>query len=270
VILFKPNPKIPILNKLPVKPVAAYDINQRLIRSYRGAAFNIRRTLDNSTLDIPFLGNGKIDVHTLSEFLRGSTDGFFTAIYGQISSNHLIQLTANSQPTIMEGGVLNLDSDGNLYANFNSKFMEASLGLGVARSIVAVYQKEVSGVNTHVFGSGKITGQQGVNIFEDSLDRTNLTSATNRYNSTTDTDLNKKIIVGENDGVIEYYKNGIQNVLGSPIATGVESLVISIGTSSFPFQGRFYTGLIFQNKLATNNRRNLERLLGKQNKISVA
>jgi hypothetical protein len=433
-ILFKPNPKIPILNKLPTKPVAGYDINQRLIRSNRNPAFKIRRSFGNGTLDIPYLGNGEIDeneiiahvgsqnLFTFSEQLdnaawsksggatvtpnsvtapngeltadtinfasgtsflgqlggsagvtntysfsakagtlnsirlycggignnfsrfanlttgaitgsggtvisaytidegngwfrcvmtstpvnapnwlliadgasgtinvtnlqvsTGSTlqpyspttttprDGFgyFTSIYDQIGDNHLTQLTANLQPSIMENGILNKDENGNLYANFNSKLMEADLGIGTVKSIVAVYSKSVSSTNTHVFGSGIVGADRGINIFEDSTSRTNVSSANNRYYLNVDDALNKKIVVGENDGNIEYYKNGVQNILPNFVGTSIESPRISIGTAAFPFQGRFYTGLIFQNKLATNNRRNLERMLGKQNKISV-
>ncbi len=198
-------------------------------------------------------------------------NGFVTTWYDQSdNARHVTQTTAGSQPNIMKNGVLNEDENGNVFLDFDTKFMEASVGIGSASSIVAVYSKSVTAVNLHVFGSGKDLGLNGVNIFEDSSGRTNVTKDINRYYDAVDNSLNKKILVGENTSTVAYYKNGVQNILSNAVATAVESAKISIGTSSFPAQVKFYAGMIFQNQLSTTDRQALERNQGAYYGITVA
>jgi hypothetical protein len=198
-------------------------------------------------------------------------NGFVVTWYDQTGNGrHATQATAGSQPNIMKNGVLNEDADGNEFLDFDSKFMEASAGIGSATSIVAVYSKSVTAVNMHVFGSGKNSGLNGVNIFEDQTGRTNVTKDINRYFNAVDNSLEKKILVGENTPTVLYYKNGVAAPLDVPVTTSVESSRVSVGTSSFPLQGKFYGGMIFQNQLSTEDRQLLERNFGAYYGITVA
>jgi hypothetical protein len=199
-------------------------------------------------------------------------NGFVTAWYDQSgNARNVTQATGGSQPSIVKFGVLNEDADGNVFLDFDTKFMTGAVGLGTAQSIVAVYGKSVNGVNIYIFGSGKAGADTGINIFEDTNNKTNVTKAASRFSDSVDLSLNKKIIVGENtNDPPEYYKNGVQNILTSALPTSVEANLISIGTSGFPMQAKFYGGMIFANTLSTSDRQTLERNQGAYYGITVA
>ena len=203
---------------------------------------------------------------------RSSGTGYVTTWYDQSGNGrNATQTTAGSQPSIVKFGVLNEDVNGNVFLDFDTKFMTGAVGLGTAQSIVAVYSKSVNGVNTHIFGSGKDGADTGINIFEDTANKTNVTRDASIFSDPVDSSLTKKIIVGENtNDPPQYYKNGVQNILTSVLPTSVEANLISIGTSGFPMQAKFYGGMIFTNTLSTSDRQTLERNQGNFYGITVA
>ena len=225
-------------------------------------------------VDITQLSNGDVLAvgAATNRVYRSSGTGYVTTLYDQSGNGrNATQTIAGSQPSIMKFGVLNEDVNSNVFLDFDTKFMTGAVGLGTAQSIVAVYSKSVNGVNTHIFGSGKSGGDTGINIFEDTNNKTNVTRDASMFSDPVDSSLTKKIIVGENtNNPPQYYKNGVQNIVTSALPTSVEANLISIGTSGFPMQARFYGGMIFTNTLSTSDRQTLERNQGNFYGITVA
>lgn len=120
-----------LLDSYPAK--AAYSLF-KLSSSYTGAAVNVRRSSDNTTLDIGFDG-ADLDIAALEDFCL-NTDGYVTTWY-DITGNgyNATQTLAASQPQIVssgsiitEFGKVAIDFDGNddwLNANMtNSEYSQ--------------------------------------------------------------------------------------------------------------------------------------------------
>ncbi len=79
---------------------------RRLLTSYTGPAIKVRRSSDNTELDIGFASNGSLDTTGLLDFV-GNGSGYVTTWYDQSGhSYHLTQTTAASQPRIVNNGVV--------------------------------------------------------------------------------------------------------------------------------------------------------------------
>jgi len=84
----------------------ALSLTRRLLTSYTGALFRVRRDADDAEQDIGYLANGDVDTSALQTFV-GSDNAFVTTVYRQDgSSDHLIQSTTSSQPRIALAGVI--------------------------------------------------------------------------------------------------------------------------------------------------------------------
>src|SRR5690606_23900574 len=80
-----------------------------LSSSYTGSSIQVRRSSDNTTLDIGFTANGDLDTGSLKTF-AGAGDVFVSAWYdqsGNTPSRNLIQLSHINQPSIVSGGIIN-------------------------------------------------------------------------------------------------------------------------------------------------------------------
>lgn len=78
---------------------------RKVIQGYSGAAIRVRRSTDNTELDISFSGNN-LDIVSLLNF-TGAGNGFVTTLYDQSgNARHMLQATAAAQPKISAGGVL--------------------------------------------------------------------------------------------------------------------------------------------------------------------
>lgn len=87
---------------------AAY-ATKRMSRTYTGNCIQVRRSIDNLTQDIGFLGSN-LDVVSLLSFV-GSSNGFVRIWYDQTSNGRdLVQTTSSQQPQIVSGGSLITDS----------------------------------------------------------------------------------------------------------------------------------------------------------------
>lgn len=82
---------------------AAYSV-RRLSKSYTGYCMRIRRTSDNSTIDIGFLGDGTLDTSAITTFI-GASSATVTTWYDQSGNgNNATQTTAANQPHIVNSG----------------------------------------------------------------------------------------------------------------------------------------------------------------------
>ena len=96
-----------LLDLVPAQAAAAYSL-RRLRKSYTGAAIRVRRSSDNSELDVGFTASGNLDTSTLLSFV-GAGSGFITTWCDQTGNGrHSIQATAANQPRIVNAGTLEL------------------------------------------------------------------------------------------------------------------------------------------------------------------
>lgn len=113
---------------------AAYSL--RKIRStYNGYAIRVRRSSDNTSLDIGFKLDGSLDTTSLLSFV-GSNDGFISIWYDQANSYNLIQNTSTNQLRIVLSGVLDtLNGKPSAYnsAGGINRFMKVSFGSNLAQ-----------------------------------------------------------------------------------------------------------------------------------------
>ena len=89
---------------------AAYSL-RKLKSSYTGSAIRVRRSSDNTELNIGFDSDGNLDTYALSVFV-GTGHGYVTTWYDQSGNGkNAIQTTAIRQPWIIESGVLLTSND---------------------------------------------------------------------------------------------------------------------------------------------------------------
>ena len=101
----------------PASPTGSYNGSlevalslRRITNNYAGAAIKVRRSSDNTTLDIGFTTQGVLDVDELLFFV-GNGSGFVDTWYDQgPSANHFIQTTAANQPLIVSNGIVNTEN----------------------------------------------------------------------------------------------------------------------------------------------------------------
>src|SRR5262249_17759362 len=73
---------------------------KRVLSSYVGALYQLRRGSDNATLDVSPVGGGWPDKASIVSWLNGAT-GYITKIYDQTgNSRTLTQTTISKQPTL--------------------------------------------------------------------------------------------------------------------------------------------------------------------------
>lgn len=115
---------------------AAYSL-RKLNTSYTGYAIRVRRSSDNASQDIGFVG-GNLDTTSLLSFV-GANSGYVSIWYDQNGSYNLIQNTLSNQPSIVLSGVLNTqNSKPLLITDFNSHMINATLPInGTTNSIFA-------------------------------------------------------------------------------------------------------------------------------------
>lgn len=137
-----------------VAPTALFSF-RKLNPAYSGNCMKVRRSTDNTTLDIGFVG-GVLDTAALLAFV-GAGNGFVHTWYDQSGNgNNVTQTTASAaQPRIVSGGVLDT-SDGYPAIYFNGVSGEAFFNvpfhfLEAAQTIV-LSAKRLVGVQTQYTG----------------------------------------------------------------------------------------------------------------------
>jgi hypothetical protein len=107
-----PGPAIDMTN-LPLDQISTpsslvYSL-RKLKGAYTGPCIKVRRTNDNTQLDIGFDISGSLDVFSLLKFV-GTSNGFVTIWYDQSGNNqHLTQTNFNNQMRIVKQGVLDFN-----------------------------------------------------------------------------------------------------------------------------------------------------------------
>lgn len=126
---------------------AAYSL-RRLNSSYIANAIRVRRSSDNSELDIGFDISGDLNIATLTSFV-GSGNGFITRWYDQ-SGNSLnaTQTTAANQPSIVTAGVLEtqLNKPCVRFSRVTSHGLATSVTVNNPFSIISVMSQDLTTV----------------------------------------------------------------------------------------------------------------------------
>ena len=91
------------LDAISTTPRAAYSTRQ-LLNAYKGPLLQVRRSSDNTTLDIGATTSGALDTASMLSFV-GSGNGFVTTWYDQSGNGYdLTQSTTSRQPQIVTAG----------------------------------------------------------------------------------------------------------------------------------------------------------------------
>ncbi|MBB1193212.1 hypothetical protein DNC80_05950 [Flavobacterium sp. SOK18b] len=187
-------------------PAAVAFSLRKLSSSYTGSAIQVRRSLDNATLDIGFNGDGSIDSAAILTFV-GIQDGYVSIWYDQSGNNrHLIKPDLSQQPRIVSNGTFKyigtkiaIDFSGN-------KGLVYSGSLNLA-SVTAVIRSEATnwpGYHCILDGTPRIGG-----ILEN--------GGTNFHS---------------NVSPVAIWRNGISKLISSSLGPTNESMVLSITTST--------------------------------------
>ena len=180
---------------------AAYSL-RKLTSTYTGSAIRVRRSSDNTEMDIGFDSNGNLDTVALSQFV-GSGSGFVKTWYDQSGNGrNVAQTTAANQPRIINSGSLELlnnkvcvsnygqnqwlqlNSFGSNIASIFSFAMVGSFGNDTYR-VALKFNPPSTGNNTklQVNGFASLTSlemQGGSSIYYASVSYTHLTLPTKR------------------------------------------------------------------------------------------
>ncbi|MBJ7427349.1 MAG: cadherin-like beta sandwich domain-containing protein, partial [Bacteroidia bacterium] len=98
---------------------AAYGL-RKLSTYYTGSAIQVRRSSDNTTLNIGFTAGGNLDTAALKTFV-GANNGFVSIWYDQSGNGrNATQTTNSSQPQIVSSGSV-IRKNGNPTINFNGQ-----------------------------------------------------------------------------------------------------------------------------------------------------
>lgn len=154
-LMFSMKASAAILDDVAATPSAAYGL-RKLRSAYAGSAINVRRSSDNTTMDIGFDGNGDLDTTALLNFV-GSGSGYVATWYDQTTNNNnAVQSTAANQARIVNAGVI--DTNGGkpaiLFTSASANtYTISALGTG-SNAHTAFFSVSESNSNMVLLGSG--------------------------------------------------------------------------------------------------------------------
>jgi hypothetical protein len=143
--------------------IVAYSL-RKLRNAYTGDAIRVRRSSDNTELNIGFVNN-ELDTVSVSSFCSG-TNGFVTTWYDQSGNgNNLTQANATNQALIVSSGSVKLRNSKPTMTTDGGDFYETIMGLYASTTNLSSYQvvTELSnntnndfvfGVTSNAYGAG--------------------------------------------------------------------------------------------------------------------
>lgn len=249
-----------LLNTYP-NAAAAYSL-RNLSSTYTGALIRVRRSSDNTELDIYGTYQGNLDTATLLSFV-GAGNGFVTTWYDQSSNGrNLIQATASNQPIIVFNGVI--ETQGGAYAayfNGTSQVLATSANAtwlsNTAYSVFA-FETPVVKVDNYFFGSSYAgtTTNNAIIIGYRSTTQTTIAHYNNDANfSFTQTAVKRLHSIFFKNTGSEYYINSASlGTLSQPTAAATVNNTIQMGralTSLF-YNGRISEMVVYASNQLTN------------------
>jgi lysophospholipase L1-like esterase len=136
----------------------------RLATAYTGAALRVRRSSDNTEMDIGFNTAGKLNPTTLSNFC-GTGDGFVSTWYDQSGNGLHVTAPSNSlQPKIVSSGIIQ-QANGFASLRFDGSWLKRATGFpSTAWTKVILHKPLDVGVPNNIFSA---TSSLGHIIFTD-------------------------------------------------------------------------------------------------------
>ncbi len=141
---------------------AAYSV-RKLDKDYSGNSMRVRRSSDDSEINIGFNGNGDLDTSSIATHC-GSSNGYLVTWFDQVGSHDATQSTTTKQPQIYDGSAVLLQGgkpavkfDGtndHLETTINNPFTHT----GGVSCIAAVYKDATSYKNYETIMSAGATG----------------------------------------------------------------------------------------------------------------
>lgn len=167
------NFKVPLLLDTYPGAAAAYSL-RKLRTAYTGYCIEVRRSSDDTTLNIGFTAAGVLDESALTTFC-GEGDGFVKTWYDQSTNGrNATQATASSQPQIVDDGtVLSLNSKPALLSIFGNSMTPSSwtagFGSGLYSAVFYVGLFNNTGVIEQVIKRSSL--QYGIVVYKTTEDK---------------------------------------------------------------------------------------------------
>lgn len=163
-----------------------FSFNERLLASYTGPLFRVRRASDNAEQDIGYVAATNLrDTAALASFCSG-TNGFVVTIYDQSGNGrHLTQATTTKQPKIYDSatGLVTLGPNGAaaaLFDNVNDELTRAD-GFGMTGDVAWSAGAVWSTANTTGFAASWWIGSTSTRVLM--RQNNNSTQLTMNYNN---------------------------------------------------------------------------------------
>ena len=223
---------------------AAYSL-RKLSSTYTGSAIRVRRSSDNTELNIGFDSDGNLDTVALSVFV-GTGNGFVTTWYDQSGNGRdSSQTTAASQPSIILSGAINTQNNKpSMYFNGSSSWLACSPFTNSTYQVEPFSLISVMGLNPGysttgvycpygTYGSGQFRLRIINNKYEIYNGSTNLSSSI-------DVSSGQKIISNIYSGTDKLRVNGVEVISGN--SGNTVGTIFGIGRSWW--SGWNYNGFI--------------------------
>lgn len=236
----------------------AYSL-RKINNTYTSKILTVRRSSDNTSLDVFALPNNELDIASLTAFV-GSGTGYVSFWADQSGNNyHMEQTNTVYQPNIINAGVLNT-LNGKPCIKFGIHYMATPIGVGLGDPSTDIYTGFLVGAKNSNGSLVSVPGSSGYYVF-----RFNSTSFVSRHNSTitaTIADaptLNTQILISAiryDASNIKYYRDGV--LKGDQPMNGNWSPAINkevgigkafIGNPSYPDSSTYQEIIFYQRDL---------------------
>jgi hypothetical protein len=244
-------------------PGAAVAYSLRKLRTaYSGSAIRVRRSSDNTELNIGFVNN-VLDTASLLTFC-GSGDCFVTTWYDQSgNSNHANQSIGGLQPTIIESGVLlTVNSKPNI--KFYDMFLHnlrltSTIATGTSSYNTFVGKRAASG-KALIGLAGDVSSLVSYlfTLFADNNYYLQAKTTQYQVSSTTDTTTNQLLLTGLNNaGTMSMFKNG-NTIASSALGASYTPSINNIGKYTTVSTNNALQEIVFYNSEQSANRIGIE------------
>lgn len=255
-------------------PYRAHSL-RRVLSSYTGPLLKVRRSSDNTTLEVGYNADGTLNTTALLTFV-GAGDGYVETFYDQApNGRHLTQATAANQPRIVSAGVVDAvtGKPAIVFDGVSDLLISPTAGLYTATTAtVAFVMKSNSNSvsNATLFSESRTANNNGFwravrgstsnwNVQAADDAGTSLWAATATGSNLFDLGQHQGTYI-EGANVINTWKDGVQahNALAAPRATAATPIQTVLGAHSGSTASAFYSGAV-QELVAWNTARTADR-----------
>lgn len=225
---------------------ASVGYSLRKLSVWSDYAIRVRRSSDNATLDIGFVGED-LDTTSLMAF-AGSSSCFITIIYDQSGNgNHARQTSASNQPRIVNAGVLDVKNSLPAIRFVGSSFNYMQLDSTITEidnTKIVVGAWVGLGGNMNVFGSTPINGVNKSTLMRFSGSLFYINNGSFIVDGSSFPSDNQTLITGYHTASNSYLRKDGALISSSPSALTTENTINEIGT--YISDNRYYSDAYFQ------------------------